>query len=200
MPQWACDYAGMPVNDVGKRSRNTETFLVQADLEAYSELLAPQIEGLAAWSTAAGSRWGTDLIRVLAGDEVQAYLRLADGQGGLRGPLIQYVDGGVYVIDGREILPDGRHVPVTGCLTLTPGRLAYAWFPADEPADVLERFPGLVRLAWGCLQRVTHPHVAGWDGNPRRSWRIGSHAKAWLREDPRRRIGDRGGFYRVIPP
>jgi hypothetical protein len=190
----------MPVNDAGKKSRSTETFLVAADVEAFSALLAPKIEGMAAWSAPARTCRGADLVQALAADGVQAFLRLADGQGGLRGPLIQYLDGGVHAIDGREILPDGRHVPVTGRETLTPGRLAYAWFPADEPADIQERFPELARLAWGCLQQVTHPHVAAWNGKPTRSWRIGSYAKAWLREEPSRGIGGWGGFYRVVPP
>jgi hypothetical protein len=190
----------MPVNDAGKKSRSTATFMLAADVEAFGALLAPGIGGMAAWSGHAGTCRGTAVVRVLAADGHQAFLRLADVQGGLRGPLIQYLHGGVHVVDGREILPDGRHVPVTDRETLTAGRLAYAWFPADEPADVRERFPELARLAWGCLQKVTHPHVAAWNGKPIRSWRIGSHAKAWLREDPSRGIGGWGGFYRVIPP
>jgi hypothetical protein len=190
----------MPVNDAGKTSRRTQTFLMAADVEAFSALLAPKMEGIAAWSVPAGNCRGADLAQVLAADGTQAFLRLASGQDVPRGPLIQYLHGGVRVIDGREILPDGRHVPVTGRETLFPGRLAYAWFPADQPAEVQQRFPELARLAWGCLQKVTHPHVAAWNGKPIRSWRIGGHAKAWLREDPGRGIGGRAGYYRVMPP
>jgi len=189
----------MPVNDAGKKSRSTETFLVTGDVEAFSALLAPKIEGMAAWSAPAGSCRGADLVQVLAADGVQAYLRLADGEAALRGPLIQYLHGGIHVIDGREILPDGRHVPVTGRETIRPGRLAYAWFPADQPAEVREGFPELARLAWGCLHQVTHPHVAAWNGKPIRGWRIGGHAKAWLREEPGRGIGGPAGYYQVIP-
>ena len=190
----------VPVNDAGKKSRNTQTFLVTADVEAFSALLTPKIEGIAVWSTYGRSYWGTNLVQVLAADGHQAHLRLADGQGGGCGPLIQYLNGGVHTVDGREILPDGRHVPVTGRETLTAGRLAYAWFPADAPAEVRANFPELARLAWGCLQQVTHPHVAAWNGTPIRGSRIGSHAKAGLREDPSRGIGGWGGYYRVIPP
>lgn len=174
----------MPANGASKKSRSTKTFLVAADVQAFSALLAPRIEDMAAWSTSAGTWWGADLVQVLAASGTRAHLQLADRQGVPRGPLIQYRHGGVHTFDGREILPDGRRVPVNGRETLTDGSLAYAWFPADEPAEIQERFRELARQAWGCLLQVTHPHVARWNGKPIRSWRIGSHAKVWLGEDP----------------
>lgn len=189
----------MAVNDAGRKSRSTETFLVSADVAAFGALLASGIEGLAVWAPQAGEGFGTGLVEQLAVDGRQAFLRLLDGQEGPKGPLIQYVDGRIGRVDGREILPDGSHVPVVDRETLTPGRLAYAWFPVQEPIVVRERFPALAKLVWQCLHQVTHPHVALWNGKPQRSMRIGTHAKQWLREDSSRGIGGPSGYYTVIP-
>ena len=95
----------MPVNGAGRRSRSTETFLVAGDVEAFSALLAPKIEGTAAWFAPAWSRQGADLVQVLAADGAQTFLRLAAGQGVVRGPLIQYLHGeSILSTDGRSCL------------------------------------------------------------------------------------------------
>lgn len=79
--------------------------MLRTDVRAFSTLMSEAIEGMAVWSTAAGDRWSADLVEALVADGRQAHLRLVDDAGEPEGPLIQYLDGRVSTVDGREILP-----------------------------------------------------------------------------------------------
>jgi len=122
------------------------------------------------------------------GHHVQAYLRVTDADGVATGPILQYLASRVWRYEnGLEFLQEGRQ--------------AYKWFPGEEPDWVVERFSALIRLAWQRLFACSHPHVADTEGRLVRRARIGSHAKAWLRADPNRWLGDwvPYGMYKLLP-
>jgi hypothetical protein len=121
-----------------------------------------------------------------AGGRVQAFLRLVD-DGTSVGPIVQYLAPRVWSHDGWQ--------------QLRAGRLAFKWFPDQEPAWIAERFQALTRVAWQQLLGCTRPRVADMWDQPMRRARIGVHAMAWLAADPNRRLADRSGFaqYQLRP-
>ena len=78
----------------GRRSRQTSTFMLDADVRAFDEMLAPGIAGMACWTTetleAAGSvATHRSLSEALIGDG-QAFLRLTE-DGVVTGPWLQFL-------------------------------------------------------------------------------------------------------------
>jgi hypothetical protein len=165
----------------GSRSKQTILFMVPGDEHVFGSSLAAALEGRALWMDSPG--WGEQagahrLLRdaLDAGHHVQAFLRVTDDDGVPTGPGLQYLASRV----GRD-----EH----GVEFLRDGRLAYKWFPGEEPDWLVERFNALIRLAWQHLGACTHPQVADMEGRPVRRARIGSHAKAWLGAEPHRWLG-----------
>jgi hypothetical protein len=62
---------------------------------------------------------------------------------------------------------------------MSPGRLAFKWFPDDEADCVRRDFVVLAGVAWKALQADTSPHVETAAGSPLRRYRLGAAAKAW---------------------
>ncbi|MFI0351404.1 hypothetical protein [Actinomadura sp. 9N407] len=175
-------------------------FMVPADVQSFSAMLAPRIRGIAAWTDYDGGTAGDDLAQILAEEGVQAFLRLLDRSGRPEGPLMQFLNGRINRIDGWDNRADGRKIPVVDRETLEIGRLAHTWLPADHSPEVQNRFSALATTAHRCIHQVTHPHVAHPDGSPWRAARIGTHAKRWLNQDPSRGIRDLTRYLRLTMP
>jgi hypothetical protein len=183
------------VGEPGSRSKETLLFMVAEDEAAFGESLAEELAGRALWMSdqAYGGPEPTyhRLLRDAldaADHHIQAFLRVVDRDGVPTGPILQYLASWRWVQDGREALREGR--------------LAYKWFPDEEPDEIASRFDELVRIAWRHLFACTHPHVADWHGRPMRRARIGRHAKAWVQADPTRLLGDpriAWGLYQLLP-
>ncbi|MEV5576878.1 hypothetical protein AB0L06_43225 [Spirillospora sp. NPDC052269] len=183
----------------GQSGRSLELLMVQADVEAFSAAIAPDIRGQAMWTdhlTAASEH----LTEVLSIDGIQAHLQLLDGSGNQAGPLIQFLNTHRGPYSGAEVLADGRYVPVKGRETLDCGRLAHVWFPGEQPPEVRERFTALIALTYRHIRAGRYPHVSFRDGRQWRKCRIGAHAEQWLREDPQRGIRHGGVFLELTKP
>ncbi len=125
--------------------------MLPADVAAFSEVIAPSIAGLAQWEThdrKIGIVPHESLPSAMQHDGVQAFLRLLGRDGGTVGPLIQYLHTSVWTTDDEVLAATGgRYRPAYGQPEeMTPGRLAFKWFPDDE-ADCVRR--DFVELA-GC--------------------------------------------------
>jgi hypothetical protein len=177
----------------GSRSKQTILFMVPGDEDVFGTGLAAALEGRALWMDSPG--WGEQpgahrLLRdaLDAGQHVQAFLRVTDDDGVPTGPGVQYLTSRVWRYE-------------TGVEFLRDGRLAFKWFPGQEPDWLVERFDALIRLAWQHLVACTHPHVTDVEGRPVRRARIGSHAKAWLGAEPNRWLGQwaPSGVYTLRP-
>ena len=177
----------------GQRSKQTMLFMLPKDEEVFGVSLAEVLDGRALWMDSPG--WGKQpsFHRLLsealdAGQRAQAFLRVTDQDGVPTGPILQYLTSRVWRYDnGAEFL---RH-----------GRLAYKWFPAQEPDWVVERFAALIALAWRHLLACTHPHVADLEDRQVRRARIGPHAKAWVAAAPNRWLGEWAPYqvYKLVP-
>jgi hypothetical protein len=177
----------------GSRSKQTILFMVPEDEDVFGTGLATALDGRALWMDSPG--WGEHarphrLLRdaLHAGDQVQAFLRVTDDDGVPTGPILQYLASRVWRYENDlEFLREGR--------------LAYRWFPGEEPDWLVERFNALIRLAWQHLVACTHPHVADMEDRRVRRARIGSHAKAWLEAEPNRWLGEWApyGMYKLLP-
>jgi hypothetical protein len=185
------------VFEPGSRSKQVSTFMLPADAAAFSEAVAPAIVDFAQWETHQGA---TDIVlhdslqAAIQHDGVQAFLRLLGRDGGTVGPLIQYLRTAVRTND-EEVLAatGGRFRPMPGQgEEMRPGRLAFKWFPDDEPDCVRRDFVVLANAAWKALQTVTSPHLNTREGTPARRYRIGPAAKAWALSDPERVVGGFG--------
>ncbi len=179
----------------GSRSKQVATFMLPADVAAFSEKIAPSIVGLARWEThdrGAGIVPHDSLLSAMQHDGVQAFLRLLGRDGGTVGPLIQYLHTSVWTMDDEVLAATGgRYRPTHGQLEeMMPGRLAFKWFPDDEADCVRRDFVGLAGVAWKALQAVTSPYVDTMAGKPVRRYRIGSAARVWALQKPERVIRD----------
>jgi len=190
----------------GSRSKQTTTFMLPADVDAFSDAVAPMVDGLARWQTHDNRQKAIEdhdtLTAAMRHDGVQAFLRLLGRDGGTVGPIVQYLHTSVWTTDSEVLAgTGGRFRPVPPRPEeMLPGRLAFKWFP-DEQADCVQRdFVELVTRAWKALNAVTSPHLTTAAGKPMRSHRIGPAAKAWLRHDPARIVRDYGLELRLRAP
>jgi hypothetical protein len=166
--------------------------MLPADVDAFSDAVAPLIDGQAQWETH-DQRLRTielhdSLTAAMRRNRVLAFLRLLDRDGGTVGPGIQYLTTSVWTTDpGVLAATGGRFRPVPPRPEeLLPGSLAFAWTPGEE-TDLIQRdFAELISRAWKALNAVTSPHLTTAAGKPMRSYRIGPAAKAWLQQDPAR--------------
>jgi hypothetical protein len=185
------------VFEAGSRSKQVATFMLPADVAAFSDAVAQPIADMASWEThdrAAGIVLHGSLQAAMNHDGVQALLRLLGRDGGTIGPLIQYLHTRIWTRDDEVLeATGGRWRPADGQPErMEPGRLAFQWFP-DDQADCMRRdFPALADLAWKALQKVTSPHVTTVDGKLVRRYRVGPAAKAWVLQHPERVVLDGG--------
>lgn len=171
------------------------TFMLPADVTAFSEAVAPSIAGFAQWETHerdTGVVIHESLQAAMKHHSVQAFLRLLGRDGGTVGPIIQYLHTSVWTTDNDVLtFTGGRYRPAEGRPEeMMPGRLAFKWFPDDEPECVRRDFAVLGGLAWKALQAVTSPHLDTITGKPARRYRIGPAAKAWALGKPERLVRD----------
>jgi hypothetical protein len=154
------------VLEPGSRSKQVAAFMLPADVAAFDEALAPSIVGLARWEprgrptdfAAPDSLW-----EALQPGGIQAFLRLFGRDGGTVGPLIQYLPTSVWTRDDDvPAATGGRYRPADGRPEeMTPGRLAFKWFPDDEADCVRRDFAALTGSAWKASWKVR-------DGRPTR--------------------------------
>jgi hypothetical protein len=189
----------------GSQSKQIGTFMLPEDEAAFDTALAPAIRGLAQWEThdhqtRAVTQHGS-LPDAMRHDRVQAFLRLLGGDGGAIGPIIQYLRTVVVTADETVLAATGGRVRATPGEpeSMSPGRLAFAWLPADETDSVRVDFPALVPLAWSALQAATSPHVVTAAGKPTRRYRIGSAAEAWAINRPNLSLHDCALQLRIRP-
>jgi hypothetical protein len=185
------------VFELGSRSKQVMTFMLPADVAAFSEALAPSISGFANWQTherSTGITLHGSLEAAMQHDGVQAFLRLLGRDGETVGPIIQYLHTSVWTRDDYLLTSmGGRYRPEDGRPEeMLPGRLAFKWFPEEHAECVQRDFVVLAGLAWKALQAVTFPHLETGAGKPTRRYRIGPGAKAWVLTDPGRIVRDYG--------
>jgi hypothetical protein len=171
------------------------TFMLPKDVTAFCAVMAPQIAGFAQWETHErdiGVVQHDSLQTAIRHNGVQAFLRLLGRDGGTAGPPIQYLDTMVWTVDDDILTATGgRFRPREGRPEeMMPGRLAFKWFPDDEPECVRRDFAVLGGMAWKALQAVTSPHLDTLTGKPARRYRIGPAAKAWALARPERLVRD----------
>jgi hypothetical protein len=174
----------------GSRFKQTSTFMLPEDEAAFNEALAPAIHGLAQWETH-DHRTRTitlhdSLPDALGHNPTQAFLRLLGRDGGTVGPLLQYLRTMVVTTDETVLAATGGRYQATAerAEEMSPGRLAFKWFPEEQDDCVRRDFAVLAGLAWKALQAVTSPHVATATGKLARRYRIGSAAEAWALSRP----------------
>ena len=195
-----CDHDHM--FEPGSRSKQVPTFMLPADVAAFSEAVAQPIVDLASWEThdrTAGVVPHDSLQVAMNHDGVQAFLRLFGRDGGTVGPSIQFLHTSVWTRDA-DVLEStgGRYRAVDGQPERTePGRLAFKWFPDDHADCVRRDFAALADLAWKALLKVTSPHITTVDGKPLRRYRVGPAAKAWALKHPERVVRDRGLLLKI---
>ncbi|MGI5153000.1 hypothetical protein ACQEVC_42570 [Plantactinospora sp. CA-294935] len=166
------------------------TFMLPADEAAFDDALAPAIADLGQWEThdqrARTIKLHDSLPAALRHDRTQAFLRLLGRDGGTTGPLIQYLHTSVVTTDEAVLAATGGRYRATAERpeAMSPGRLAFKWFPEGEADCVQRDFVVLVDAAWKALQAVTSPHVDTVEGRPLRRYRIGPAAKAWALDRP----------------
>ncbi|MBU2666788.1 hypothetical protein KOI35_25080 [Actinoplanes bogorensis] len=141
----------------GRQSRQTSTFMLAADVRAFDEMLAPNIDGLACWSTDSRRSDRSVTIHESLGDaltgEAQAFLRLTEEKVPT-GPQVQYLP--TEVVGGSWTGP--RVDPETPDAFICAGRLAFLWFPDEAPDPIRTRFADLVKVVWRALHAVTAAH------------------------------------------
>jgi hypothetical protein len=174
----------------GSRSKQTSTFMLPDDEAVFDDALAPAIHGLAQWETH-DHRTRTitlhdSLPDAMIHNPTQAFLRLLGRDGGTVGPLIQYLRTMVVTTDETVLAATGDRHRATAERpeAMSPGRLAFKWFPEDQTDCVQQDFAALTSLAWRALQAVTSPHVETAAGKLARRYRIGSAAEAWALSRP----------------
>lgn len=174
----------------GSRSKQVCTFMLPADEVAFDEALAADIAGFGRWEThdqrartACPHNSLPDAIRY---DHTQAFLRLLGRDGGTVGPIIQYLHTTVVTTDEAVLAITGGRFRATiqRPEAISPGRLAFKWFPDSEAGRVQRDFPILANAAWKALQAVTSPHIETDAGKPLPRYRIGTAAKAWALDRP----------------
>jgi hypothetical protein len=178
------------MSEPGSRSKQTSTFMLPEDEAAFDKALAPAIRSLAQWET--HDRWtGTVMLHgslpnAMRHDRTQAFVRLLGRDGDTVGPVIQYLRTVVVTTDETVLAAAGGPFRATAGQpeSMSPGRLAFKWFPQYETDGVRRDFPGLASLAWKALEAVTSPHVETAAGKPARRYRIGPAAEAWALNCP----------------
>ncbi|MGC4864781.1 hypothetical protein ACLQ3B_05005 [Micromonospora sp. DT53] len=189
----------------GSRSKQVSTFMLPADEAAFDEALAPAIADLGQWEThdqrALTITLHDSLPTAMRHDRTQAFLRLLGHDGGTVGPLIQYLHTSVVTADEAVLAATGGHYRATTERpeAMSPGRLAFKWFPDDEAGRVRRDFLVLADLAWKALQAVTSPHVETEAGKPLRRYRVGAAAKAWALDRPGHLLRDYALRLRIRP-
>jgi len=189
----------------GSRSKQVSTFMLPEDEAAFDDALAPAIADLGHWEThdqrARTSRLHESLPAALHHNRTQAFLRLLGRDGGTVGPLIQYLHTSVVTTDESVLAATGGRYRATAERpeAMSPGRLAFKWFPEDEADCVRRDFAVLVDAAWKALQAVTSPHVDTAEGRPLRRYRIGPAAKAWALDRPDLLLHDHALRLRIRP-
>ena len=198
-----CDHGQM--FERGSRSKQTATFMLPEDEAAFGTALAPAIAALARWETHDRQ---TRVIMLHDGlpdamrhDRTQVFLRLLGRDGGTVGPIIQYLATTVVTTDEAVLVAvDGRfRATVDRPEAMSPGRLAFKWFPEDQHDCVRRDFAILADLAWKALQAVTSPHVATAVGKPGRRYRIGSAAEEWALSRPNLLLHDSALHLKIRP-
>lgn len=112
--------------------------MLPEDEAAFDDALAPAIRGLARWQTHDHrNRINTphdSLPDAMRHDHTQAFLRLLGRDGGTVGPIIQYLRTIVVTADEDVLAAVGGGIRATADQpdAMSPGRLAFTWFPADE--------------------------------------------------------------------
>ncbi|GAB4102714.1 hypothetical protein GCM10028790_17320 [Micromonospora taraxaci] len=179
--------------------------MLPADEAAFGDALAPAIADLGQWEThdqrARTIRLHDSLPAALHHDRTQAFLRLLGRDGGTVGPLIQYLHTSVVTTDEAVLTATGGRYRATAERpeAMSPGRLAFKWFPGDEADCVQRDFVVLVDAAWKALQAVTSPHVETVEGRHLRRYRVGSAAKAWVLDRPDLLLHDHALRLRIRP-
>jgi hypothetical protein len=174
----------------GSRSRHISTFMLPEDEAAFDEALAPAIADLGQWEThdqrARTITPHDSLPDAIRHDRTQAFLRLLGPDGGTVGPIIQYLHTTVVTTDEAVLAATGGRYRATAERpeAMSPGRLAFKWFPEDEADCVQRDFAVLVSVAWKALYVVTSPHIETTAGKPVRRYRIGAAAKVWALHRP----------------
>ena len=183
--------------ELGRRSRQTSTFMLDPDVRVFDEVLAPRIDGIARWTTEPGEHEGSLMIHRSLGEAlessgIQAFLQL-EGEAAAADTRIQYL--------ATDVVGDSwtgpRVHPETPDAFIRAGRLAYVWFPEEEPVPVRARFSDLERLTWKALNSVTTAHLIQPNGKPARSTRIGLETKKWVVEHPSQQLVSWGTYMRL---
>ncbi|MFC7245631.1 hypothetical protein ACFQO7_24420 [Catellatospora aurea] len=191
--------------ETGSSSKQVGTFMLPEDETAFGKALAPLIADLARWEThdqrARTVTLHESLPAAMQHDRTQAFLRLLGRDGGTVGPLIQYLRTSVVTTDDTVLAATGGWYRATPERpeALSPGRLAFKWFPGEEPDCVRRDFAILAGQAWKALQKVTSPHIETETGKPLRRYRVGAVAKAWAMERPDLLVHDCALRLRIRP-
>lgn len=198
-----CDHGR--VFEPGSRSKQASFFMLPEDEAAFDRALAPAIAGLGQWEAhdhrAKTITLHDSLPAAMGVNGVQAFLRLRGRDGGTVGPLIQYLRTIVRTTDAAVLAATSGRYGATAedPEEMSPGRLAFKWFPEEEHDCVQRDFTVLAGLAWKALQAVTSPHVKATTGRLGRSYRIGSSAEAWVLGQSNLLFHDFGVHLRVRP-
>ena len=174
----------------GSRSKQTSTFMLPEDVAAFDKALAPAIHGLARWEAhdhrTRAITLHDSLPDAMGHNPTQAFLRLLGRDGGTVGPLIQYLCTTVVTTDEAVLAATAGRFRATAERpeAMSPGRLAFTWFPEDQDECVQRDFAVLTSLAWKAQQAVTSPHIETAAGKLTRRYRIGSAAESWALSRP----------------
>ena len=129
----------------GRRSRQTSTFMLDADVRVFDEVLAPSINGIASWTTETREPRGSlaihrSLDEALEASGIQAFLRL-EGEVPTTGPSIQYLATNVVGDSwtGPRVRPE-TPMPSSG-----PADSLTSGFPDEEPDAIKAHFSDLAR-------------------------------------------------------
>ncbi|MGC4864730.1 hypothetical protein ACLQ3B_04745 [Micromonospora sp. DT53] len=189
----------------GSRSKQVSTFMLPEDEAAFDEALGPAIAGLGQWEThdqrARSISLHDSLPVAMCHDRTQAFLRLLGRDGETLGPLIQYLRTSVVTTDEAVLAFTGGRYRATAERpeAMSPGRLAFKWFPEDEADCVRRDFVLLAGMAWKALQAVTSPHIDTVAGRPLRRYRVGVAAKGWALGRPGLQLHDYALRLRIRP-
>ena len=106
------------MHEPGSRSKQTSIFMLPEDEAAFDEALAHAINGLAQWQT---HDHRTRIITLhdslpdaMRHDHTQAFLRLLGRDGGIVGPIIQYLRTIVVTADEDVLAAAGGRIRATG--------------------------------------------------------------------------------------
>jgi hypothetical protein len=189
----------------GSRSKQTSTFMLPEDVAAFDKALAPAIHGLAQWEArdhrTQAITLHDSLPDAMAHNPTQAFLRLLGRDGGTVGPLIQYLSTTAVTTDEAVLAATGGRSRASAERpeAMSPGRLAFKWFPDDQAECVQRDFAVLTRLAWKAQQAVTSPHIETATGKLARRYRIGSAAESWALSRPNLLLHDFALHLKIRP-